>query len=156
MQYDTASIFVVTGCCGIAICNHQQIYRVWTAPGQEWPALRFTGLEPWTTGSPNSPGAIYTIRSGGHEGPRGYLMRPTPTEQMPRMLAPKRPVTRRYLSGPTRLACSRRICGTAAIRSLTRLLGGSTSLSLTLSAQWRGSLWWAPMTPFPARLHVSR
>jgi hypothetical protein len=41
--------------------------------------------------------------------------------------------------------------GMAVVRSFSRLFGGSIALSLTLSAQWRGSLWWALMTPFPAR-----
>lgn len=64
-------------------------------------------------------------------------------------------VTRGYFSGPDRFACLRQIHGRTAARSYSRLLSGSISLSLpaafALSAQWRGSLWWTPMTPFSSR-----
>lgn len=84
-----------------------------------------------------------TVVCGGSHGPtrstspRGLLL--TPPLQIPRTLAPIWWVTRGIPAGPRtlgRVVCQNR--GSAANRSLCRLAGRSTSLSPSISAQWRG------------------
>lgn len=99
---------VVIGCWGLAICINDRICRVWATLTQGWPCSVFleTGHRVW--GSRDVPD-------------------PTTADAPDDGL--KRGATRGYFNGPNHVACFKPVHGSAVVRSLSRLLGGSTSLS---------------------------
>ncbi len=135
-----------------------KICRVWVVLAQEWPGLDAFHKH-WSIehDDPDQKSAwakcgIYQMwGSKAH----GGISTPHMSDAPDAGVENEGGVTRRYLCERGRLVRLGQILGRAAARPWCRHVAEvplcHPGVRILLSAQWRGSLWWAPMTPFSSR-----